>query len=114
MKGAALFFVDALVKDPKTGFLYHRAEQLARAGRAGDGSDDGPADRAQPLRRDDRGGQDRWTSMPTCATSSPACGSRSRRNQIGKHGQLQEWMEDKDDPKNQHRHVSHLWGVYPG
>ena len=35
-------------------------------------------------------------------------------NQIGKHGQLQEWLEDKDNPKNQHRHVSHLWGVYPG
>jgi alpha-L-fucosidase 2 len=35
-------------------------------------------------------------------------------NQVGRHGQLQEWMEDKDDPANQHRHVSHLWGVYPG
>jgi alpha-L-fucosidase 2 len=35
-------------------------------------------------------------------------------NQIGKHGQLQEWLEDIDDPKNQHRHVSHLWGVFPG
>jgi len=35
-------------------------------------------------------------------------------DQIGRHGQLQEWLEDKDDPKNQHRHVSHLWGVYPG
>jgi alpha-L-fucosidase 2 len=27
---------------------------------------------------------------------------------------LQEWLEDKDDPKNNHRHQSHLWGVYPG
>lgn len=35
-------------------------------------------------------------------------------NQIGQHGQLQEWLEDKDDPKNQHRHVSHLWGLHPG
>ncbi len=35
-------------------------------------------------------------------------------NQIGKHGQLQEWLEDKDDPKNEHRHVSHLWGLHPG
>ncbi len=35
-------------------------------------------------------------------------------NKIGKHGQLQEWMQDKDDPKNKHRHVSHLWAVYPG
>jgi alpha-L-fucosidase 2 len=40
--------------------------------------------------------------------------SRIAPNQIGKHGQLQEWLEDVDDPKNQHRHVSHLWGVYPG
>lgn len=35
-------------------------------------------------------------------------------NQIGKHGQLQEWLEDIDDPMNRHRHVSHLWGVFPG
>jgi len=35
-------------------------------------------------------------------------------NLIGKHGQLQEWLEDKDDPKNDHRHVSHLWGLFPG
>jgi len=35
-------------------------------------------------------------------------------NTIGKHGQLQEWMEDIDNPNNNHRHVSHLWGVYPG
>ncbi len=33
---------------------------------------------------------------------------------IGRFGQLQEWMEDIDDPENKHRHVSHLWGVYPG
>jgi alpha-L-fucosidase 2 len=35
-------------------------------------------------------------------------------NRIGKHGQLQEWMTDRDDPNNKHRHVSHLWGAYPG
>jgi alpha-L-fucosidase 2 len=35
-------------------------------------------------------------------------------NQIGQHGQLQEWLVDKDDPKEQHRHVSHLWGLHPG
>lgn len=33
---------------------------------------------------------------------------------IGKWGQLQEWMEDVDDPKDQHRHCSHLLGLYPG
>jgi alpha-L-fucosidase 2 len=33
---------------------------------------------------------------------------------IGKWGQLQEWMEDKDDPNDHHRHTSHLFAVYPG
>lgn len=40
--------------------------------------------------------------------------ARIAPNQIGQHGQLQEWLEDIDDPKNQHRHLSHLWGVFPG
>jgi alpha-L-fucosidase 2 len=35
-------------------------------------------------------------------------------NQIGRYGQLQEWMQDVDDTTNKHRHISHLWGMYPG
>ena len=33
---------------------------------------------------------------------------------IGKHGQLQEWYEDIDKPKDKHRHLNHLFGLYPG
>jgi alpha-L-fucosidase 2 len=33
---------------------------------------------------------------------------------IGKHGQLQEWLEDFDEVEPGHRHVSHLYGVFPG
>ena len=33
---------------------------------------------------------------------------------IGRWGQLQEWLVDVDDPHNQHRHVSQLFGLYPG
>lgn len=33
--------------------------------------------------------------------------------QIGQYGQLQEWIADADDPKNEHRHISHLYGLYP-
>jgi alpha-L-fucosidase 2 len=40
--------------------------------------------------------------------------NRIAPNQIGQYGQLQEWLEDKDDPDNKHRHVSHLWGLHPG
>jgi len=33
--------------------------------------------------------------------------------QIGKYGQLQEWLDDRDNPKEDHRHVSHLYNVFP-
>ncbi len=33
---------------------------------------------------------------------------------IGKWGQLQEWETDRDDPKDTHRHASHLFGLHPG
>ena len=33
--------------------------------------------------------------------------------QIGQYNQLQEWIEDWDDPEDKHRHVSHLYGLYP-
>lgn len=33
--------------------------------------------------------------------------------QIGRWGQLQEWMEDLDGEKDNHRHVSHLYGLFP-
>ena len=34
--------------------------------------------------------------------------------QIGSWGQLQEWKEDLDNPNNKHRHISHLFALYPG
>jgi alpha-L-fucosidase 2 len=33
--------------------------------------------------------------------------------QVGKYGQLQEWLIDGDDPNDEHRHISHLYGLYP-
>lgn len=32
---------------------------------------------------------------------------------VGRYGQLQEWLEDADNPNEQHRHISHLYGLYP-
>ncbi len=34
--------------------------------------------------------------------------------QTGRYGQLMEWSKDIDDPKDQHRHVNHLFGLHPG
>uniref|UniRef100_UPI004029B70E glycoside hydrolase family 95 protein n=1 Tax=Prevotella sp. TaxID=59823 RepID=UPI004029B70E len=33
--------------------------------------------------------------------------------QVGRYGQLQEWLQDGDNPKDDHRHISHLYGLYP-
>ena len=32
---------------------------------------------------------------------------------VGQYGQLQEWRDDLDDPKDEHRHISHLYGLHP-
>lgn len=39
--------------------------------------------------------------------------ARLQPMQIGSHGQLQEWLVDWDNPKDQHSHVSHLYGLFP-
>ena len=113
LKGAATFFVDFLVKDPKTGRLISGPSNSPEQG----GLVMGPtmdhqiirnlfADTAEAARvlGVDRDFAARLDEMRKAIAP----------NQIGKHGQLQEWLEDKDDPRNDHRHLSHLWGVYPG
>jgi len=47
-------------------------------------------------------------------TAARAAIPRLAPNQVGKHGQLQEWLEDWDELEPQHRHLSQLWGLYPG
>ena len=39
--------------------------------------------------------------------------SRLAPMHIGQYGQLQEWLDDIDDPKDNHRHISHLYGLFP-
>lgn len=40
--------------------------------------------------------------------------SRLAPMKVGSWGQLQEWFQDWDNPNDHHRHVSHLWGLFPG
>ena len=113
MKGAALFFVDAMVKDPKTGYLITGPSNSPEQG----GLVMGPTMDRQIVRAvfGDVIAASRILNVDAVLRRQiEDMRPRIAPDQIGRYGQLQEWMEDKDDPKNQHRHVSHLWGVYPG
>ena len=113
MKEAALFFVDFLIEDPKTGWLISTPSNSPENG----GLVAGPTMDHQIIR----------SLFGDCIEAGEILGidgefrkkllemrPRIAPNQIGQHGQLQEWLEDKDSPTNRHRHLSHLWGFHPG
>src|SRR5579863_742896 len=113
MKGAALFFADAMVKDPKTGALITGPSNSPEHG----GLVMGPAMDRQIVRTlfgETVAAAKALDTDPALRDQLTLLRERIAPDQIGKHGQLQEWMEDLDDPKDNHRHVSHLWAVYPG
>jgi alpha-L-fucosidase 2 len=113
MKDAALFFVDYLVEDPRTGWLISGPSNSPELG----GLVMGPTMDHQIIRElfanVIRAGEILDVD-PELRAQLAAMRPRIAPNQIGRHGQLQEWLEDKDDPTNEHRHVSHLWGLHPG
>jgi alpha-L-fucosidase 2 len=113
MRGAALFFVDALVKDPATGKLYTGPSNSPEQG----GLVMGPT-MDREIVRTLFGGTIAAAKLLTTDADLRAQLTTMRAqiapHAIGRYDQLQEWIEDKDDPKNQHRHVSHLWAVHPG
>ncbi|MBI4893773.1 MAG: glycoside hydrolase family 95 protein [Acidobacteria bacterium] len=113
MKGAAEFFTAYLVRDPKSGKLISGPSNSPEQG----GLVMGPTMDHQIIRAlfaDTASAAEALNVDPEFRRKLLAMRADIAPNHIGKHGQLQEWMEDIDDPKNEHRHVSHLWGVYPG
>ena len=113
MKGAAQFFVDTLYEDPLTGWLISGPSNSPEQG----GLVMGPTMDHAIIRCLFRACIEAAGILGTdreFAAKLAAMLPRIAPNQIGQYGQLQEWLEDKDEPKNQHRHVSHLWTVYPG
>jgi alpha-L-fucosidase 2 len=113
LKGSAEFFMDFLVEDPLTGWLISGPSNSPEQG----GLVMGPTmdhqiirvlfkaciEAAHHLDTDKEFAGQLENMLPFIAP-----------NLVGRHGQLQEWVEDKDSPSNRHRHVSHLWGVHPG
>lgn len=113
MKNAALFFDHFLVPDPKTGWLISTPSNSPEQG----GLVAGPSMDHQIIRTLFRNVIQASEVLQTDAVLRKRLSTKASQiapNQIGKYGQLQEWLEDKDDTTNKHRHVSHLWGVYPG
>lgn len=121
MKGAAQFMLQWLVKDPATGFLVTNPS-------------------TSPENTIKINGKEYEISMATTMDMSiikqlfddviRACtvlkidtafrqqlrnaGRNLYPYQIGQYGQLQEWFKDWDDPNDKHRHISHLFGLFPG
>ena len=113
MKSAAAFFVDFLTKDKATGWLISTPSNSPENG----GLVAGPTMDHQIIRDLFKNCIAAADVLKTDISFSKTLKEKSRQlapNQVGKFGQLQEWLQDKDDTANKHRHVSHLWGVYPG
>jgi len=112
MREAALFYSQFLFKDPKTGYLISSPSNSPEIG----GLVAGPTMDHQIIRalfHSTIEAADILGEDTDFAAELKALIPQIAPNRIGKHGQLQEWLEDKDDPDVHHRHVSHLWGVHP-
>ncbi len=113
MKGAAEFWLDALVTDPRDGTLVVSPSYSPEHGPFTAG-----AAMSQQIVAE------LFTNTVAAAelAGDEAFGKRvadalaklDRGLRVGKWGQLQEWKVDLDDPKSDHRHVSHLFALHPG
>lgn len=119
MAGAARFFLDSLVEEPSHRWLVtcpSLSPENIHPGRTAVCA--GPTMDSQIIRDLFRYCIQATTLLKTDEAFRErliAASARLAPNQIGKEGQLQEWLEDWDQeaPERHHRHVSHLYGLYP-
>ncbi|KOP38212.1 glycoside hydrolase family 95 protein [Flavobacterium sp. WLB] len=120
MKGAADFFLDFMVIDPNTKYLVVVPSSSPENTHAGG---TGKATIASGTTMDNQLVFDLFTHvMEASALVSPDAAYTKKISdalakmppmKVGKYNQLQEWQDDWDNPKDNHRHVSHLYGLYP-
>lgn len=120
MRGAGLFFDETMVKDPEHGWLVACPSNSPENTHAGS---NGKASTAAGCTMDNQLIFDLWNQI---ITASQILGTDQEYAkhlegrlkemapmQVGRWGQLQEWMYDWDNPNDVHRHVSHLYGLFP-
>ncbi len=113
MRGASEFFVDALAESPDGEWLISGPSNSPENG----GLVMGPTMDHQIIRNLMGNTIAAAAILDVDADLREQLGrvrARLAPNRIGRLGQLQEWLEDIDDPQNKHRHVSHLFGLHPG
>jgi alpha-L-fucosidase 2 len=119
LKGAAVFYSDFLIKDSANGWL------VVAPGNSPENSPKGHQGSAMTV-GSTMDNQIVFDVFSTAIKASEILGKdkdfadslRVMRKmlppmQIGKYNHLQEWLDDADDPKDNHRHISHLYGLYP-
>ena len=129
LKGCAQFFQDFLVKDPNTGYMVVCPSNSPEnhPGLYSYTKEDGSKTNGALF-----GGVAMDNQMVYDVLKNTASAARSLEvdadfadqldllkaqltpYKIGKYGQVQEWQEDWDRENTSHRHLSHLWGAYPG
>jgi alpha-L-fucosidase 2 len=119
MKGAAQFFLDFMIKDPREGYLVVSPSNSPENAFIKEGY----ITNSYGITMDNQLVFELFTNVASAASTlgldAPFVDSlmqaRARLSpmRIGRHGQLQEWRDDIDDPDDHHRHVSHLYGLYP-
>jgi alpha-L-fucosidase 2 len=122
LKGSAQFFLDMLVEEPKHGWLVTApSNSPENAFRMPDGT---VANTCMGPTMDQQIVRELFANTSAAARilavdedfakRLDSARARLAPHQIGRHGQLQEWLEDYDEPEPHHRHVSHLYGLHPG
>ncbi|MBE2214973.1 MAG: glycoside hydrolase family 95 protein [Opitutaceae bacterium] len=113
MREACEFFLDTLVEEPKTKWLVTSPSFSPEQGTL----TVGPAMDMQIIRALFAATSESARILGVdgdLIDQLDAARARLAPDQIGRHGQLQEWIEDVDVPNNAHRHMSPLWALYPG
>lgn len=120
LKGAALFFDQVMIKEPTHGWLVMCPSNSPENTHAGS---DNKATTAAGCTMDNQLVFDLWHAVirsseilgedPDYAAHLKSRLTELPPMQVGRWGQLQEWMFDWDNPDDQHRHVSHLYGLFP-